>query len=215
MLFDRHLLARVALAASLAVGASACASDPTPTADSLHGMVPSGAEQRVDDLGLPDVTTNAASANFAFKAQAGHVLALYFGYTNCPDICPTAMADLSSAIKKLPTADRDRIDVAFSTVDLTRDTPEVLNDWMQHFFPTADNVHVLRPTSKEQLATTLEQLGLESAVQRKPDGTIEVGHSAVMMFIDAKGVVRLGWPDGVAKADMPDDLRTLLALYGA
>ena len=203
------------LAAALTVGVAACGSDPKPTVDSLHGMVPSGADQQVGTFSLPDVSTGAKAPTFTFRAQPRHVLAVYFGYTNCPDACPTAMADLATSIRKLPSADRARIDVAFATVDPGRDTPIVLNAWIDHFYPAAGaNVHVLRSTDITKLQAVLSAFGVDGQViAHGKGGKVDVGHSAVTIFVDAHGVVRLGWPDGVTKAQMRDDLATLLALY--
>jgi protein SCO1/2 len=70
------------------------------------------------------------------KATAGVPTLLYFGYTRCPDECPTTMHDLHAALKLVPTAVRDKVKVYFVTTDPKRDTPTVLSHWLQDFDST-------------------------------------------------------------------------------
>jgi protein SCO1/2 len=66
---------------------------------------------------------------------ADEVTVLFFGYTNCDDVCPTTMADLAAARRALPSADRPRVTIVFVTEDPARDTPVVLRRWLNQFDP--------------------------------------------------------------------------------
>ncbi len=67
------------------------------------------------------------------QLTAGHPTLLYFGYTHCPDICPTTMADIGQAIRAVPAALRQQVDVVFVTTDVKRDTGPVMAAWLAHF----------------------------------------------------------------------------------
>jgi protein SCO1 len=58
---------------------------------------------------------------------------MFFGYTRCPDVCPTTMADLAAAVRDLPVAQQDRVTVVFVTEDPATDSPVVVRDWLDHF----------------------------------------------------------------------------------
>jgi protein SCO1/2 len=66
----------------------------------------------------------------------GYLTALYFGYTNCPDVCPTHMANIAAALRQLPASVTSHIKVLFVTTDPARDTPAVLRAWLNNFDPT-------------------------------------------------------------------------------
>ena len=99
-------------------------------AGNLHGTL-------VDDPPLPKplgtfITTTGAPFRFT-DSSPRQVTALYFGFTNCDDVCPTTMADLATARRLLPADLRSAVRVAFLTVDPERDTPPVLSRWLQRF----------------------------------------------------------------------------------
>jgi len=80
------------------------------------------------------VLTNTSGRPYSFAAQTrGKLTYLYFGYTHCPDVCPTTVSDLATALRKQPESVRRRVEVVFVTVDPRRDTPRVLRTWLDHF----------------------------------------------------------------------------------
>jgi protein SCO1/2 len=84
------------------------------------------------DLTLADTSGNA----FSLSARPDdEVTVVFFGYTHCPDLCPTTMADLAQARRQLPPAVRDRVTVVFVSEDPERDTPAVLRDWLDGMDP--------------------------------------------------------------------------------
>jgi protein SCO1/2 len=84
---------------------------------------------QVDEVALPDVSRDGEP--FELRAQPGGLLIVYFGYTNCPDICPTTMSDVRTALRQLGD-DADKVGVAMVTIDPDRDTP-VLADYVNSF----------------------------------------------------------------------------------
>jgi protein SCO1 len=78
--------------------------------------------------------TDTAGRPFAFGTQtAGHPTLVFFGYTNCPDVCPTTMADIHQALTKLPVALQARTDVVFVSTDVKHDTAPVIKRWLANF----------------------------------------------------------------------------------
>jgi protein SCO1 len=78
--------------------------------------------------------TDTSGKSYAFgRATAGKPTLLYFGYTHCPDVCPTTMADIGQALRKLPTDIQRRTQVVFVTTDVKRDTGPVMAAWLAHF----------------------------------------------------------------------------------
>jgi protein SCO1/2 len=141
------------------------------------------------------------------KAQNGQLLVMYFGYTNCPDLCPTTLAAARTAIKNLG-ADGLKIDLAMATVDLERDTAEVLNGYLSSF---SDRFHALHASSQEELEAAENAFLASSTVTRDANGKIEVGHSATAYVIDDQGAVLVEWPFGIDSDAMTNDLQILLS----
>ena len=78
--------------------------------------------------------TDTSGRPYSLAARTrGKLTYLYFGYTHCPDVCPTTVADLATALQKQPPSVRNRVAVVFVTVDPKRDTPHVLRRWLDHF----------------------------------------------------------------------------------
>lgn len=133
-------LGLLAAAAALALTATACSStDETAplatisdsSADSFAGTLLTDPQVPRPGLVLPDTTGEL----YDLRAQDDVVTALFFGYTECPDVCPTAMADLAAAKRSLPAAAQQRTEVVFVTEDPQRDTPEILRTWLDRFDP--------------------------------------------------------------------------------
>ncbi|MGD9701772.1 MAG: SCO family protein [Acidimicrobiia bacterium] len=163
---------------------------------------------QVGSVSLPDVTDGSASSDLTMAAEPGHLLITYFGYTHCPDVCPTTMFDLANALERI--GDRaDRVDVALVTVDPDRDTPEVLNGYLDYFFD--GRYHAVQPVDLEQLADAQQAFGASSSVMTTASGEIEVSHTAITYVIDQAGSVLVEWPFGTKGETMADDLEILLA----
>jgi cytochrome oxidase Cu insertion factor (SCO1/SenC/PrrC family) len=179
---------------------------------SLHGVVRSDPLQ-VGHVVLPDVTDPSRLAGgvvedglLTMRAREGRLLVVSFGFLNCPDVCPTTLADLRSAIDRLDDDARGRVDVVFVTVDPDRDGPEELAAYLRHFAPRH---HAVRGTGAE-LKVAMDAFLASARIDVAADGTIEVAHTAVLYAVDATGSVVVEWPFGTDAAALSDDLSTLL-----
>lgn len=141
------------------------------------------------------------------KAEPGELMVVFFGFTHCPDICPTSLADVAHA-KSLLGNDGSRIKVAFATVDPERDAADVLKVYVSSFLP-ADAV-ALRTEDQQLLGNVTEGFGATYSVFTDSEGEIEVEHTASSYILDSQGDLILTWPFGVGPLDMADDLATLL-----
>jgi protein SCO1/2 len=155
---------------------------------------------------LPDVARGGAEV--AMVAPAGELYLVYFGYTSCPDICPTTMSDLRVAIEDLPDDLADRVTVGMVTVDPERDTAEVLAGYLDHFF--TDSL-ALRTDDPAALAEAAAVFGVQWEVDdHEPGAAYSVGHTAVTYVVDDRGTVLVEWPFGLDHDAMTSDLTTLL-----
>jgi protein SCO1/2 len=160
----------------------------------------------VGEATVTEVTNGVEPGPFPFVADPGELLVVYFGYTNCPDLCPTTLASLRSAKKDLGE-DGALVDLAMVTVDPGRDTAEIMNNYLGSF---TEEYHALVPASEDELRAAEEAFLVTSDVIEKPDGTFQVDHSANAFVVDENGVVLVEWPFGHAKAGMLNDLGVLI-----
>ncbi len=107
------------------------ASSPIGTDDKSSGGALVNPPFQVHDVAL----TNQAGAPMRLSDLRGRAIVLFFGYTHCPDVCPTTLADLAR-VKTALEAQADRVAFVFVTVDSQRDTPEVLKEYLNHFDPS-------------------------------------------------------------------------------
>lgn len=174
--------------------------------DGLKGHPPSGTGY-VGDIVLPEVRPGEPDQPFRFRARPGGLLYVYFGYTNCPDVCPTTLADLRTALKRLGP-DGARVEMAFVTVDPYRDTTEALVPYVRTFVPAG---HAIYPRGQAQLGQAETAFGATSTAVRHPEGDVEVSHSALGYAVDETGHVRVQWDFGVSPDVLTHDLRLLLS----
>ena len=158
----------------------------------------------VGGLELPDVSRRGEPVSL--RAQSDGLLLVYFGYTQCPDVCPTTMADVREALAGLE-GQRSKVDFGMITVDPGRDTERVLTDYVQAFFPAG---HALRTASPKLLARTAKAFGAGFQVGRAKDGTVEVAHTAFVYAIDAVGRIRVQWGFGTPAHAIRHDVQALL-----
>lgn len=135
---------------------------------------------------------------------------VFFGYTFCPDVCPTTLADLRLALAELTPQERRLVEVAMVTVDPERDTAKVLNQYVGHFFP-GDSFAAFRTDDPGRLAQVEDQFKAAHELGKpKADGSYEVAHTAQVYAVDDRGVVRLEWPFGSGSEAIAADIRLLL-----
>ncbi|HZW26473.1 MAG TPA: SCO family protein [Gallionella sp.] len=136
----------------------------------------------------------------------GKVTVLFFGYTHCPDVCPTTLADLAQTMRLLGK-DAGRVQVLFVTVDPERDRPEMLAQYMPAFDPSFLALY------GDAQATAQVAKAFSVAYQKQPTSSgYNMDHSAGTFLIDTAGRVRLLEPYGQRAEWLADDIRLLLAL---
>ena len=156
------------------------------------------------ELSLPDVSDGGDE--FALRADPGELLVVYFGYTNCPDFCPTTLSDVRLALRSMEPDDAEQIDVAMITVDPERDLP-VLADYVGGFF---DDGHALGSDDPSALARVAAPFGVQYEVATNDDGEVEVAHTTQLYALDDEGDLAMTWQFGVTKDDLAADFEQLL-----
>jgi protein SCO1/2 len=136
----------------------------------------------------------------------GRVVILYFGYTHCPDVCPTTLANLSEVLKRLDTRAYD-VSVLFVSVDPDRDTPEVLGKYVRSFAPQIDG---LTGPPNGLMALTRRYRVLYSVTKDSPGHPYAVMHSNSLFFFDRSGRARLVTTSTDDIAGLTDDVKRLL-----
>ena len=137
----------------------------------------------------------------------GKVTVVFFGYTQCPDACPTTMAELAG-IEKTLGADAARVQVVFITVDPARDTAALLKNYVTNFRP---DFLALRGSEAQTQAIVKEfKLVVEKVPGRTAD-SYTIDHTAGCYVFDAQGRVRLFAPQSLEPALLGDDIKALLA----
>jgi protein SCO1/2 len=211
-------LAALFLAAGVVLSGCGGSSDAVATATTGHGHAAHGSVATVEgskdtyaglDLAEPYrrpsfTLTDTSGAPFDFKAQtAGRPTLLFFGYTNCPDVCPTTMADIAVALRGLPPAVVDQLQVVFVTTDPAADTPDVLGDYLRRF--DADlPVRFVGLTGDQP---TIDQAQLSAGVPlAEENGRL---HSSMLLLYGADDEAHVAFVAGNTAKDIATDLRTV------
>ena len=163
---------------------------------------------KVDTVSLPIAD---GSGEFPMVAQPGGLEVVYFGYTFCPDVCPTTMADLRKALAELPAEEAERIGVVMVTIDPARDTAEVLDGYVSNF--VEDGVS-LRTDDDAALRAATDAFGANYEVTTNAEGDVEVAHTGELYAVDDTGTVVMQWPFGTSYESLARDLRSLLGEAG-
>jgi protein SCO1/2 len=141
------------------------------------------------------------------KDFVGKVVIVFFGYTQCPDVCPTSMQELAE-VKRLLGKDGERLQGVFITVDPDRDTPELLKSYMANFDPS---FVALRASTPEQLAQVTKEFKIYyKKVEGKTPTSYTMDHSAGSFTFDPQGRVRLYNRYGSGAAALAEDVKILL-----
>ncbi|PRZ44072.1 protein SCO1/2 [Antricoccus suffuscus] len=216
----RRLPLTVIVIAALAFAATACAAKTSGPPSSVTAVSPrqSGAF-RGEQLSTP-VTINAATQSAVFQESSGGTTSLsqlqsaglmlvYFGYTSCPDICPTTMADLGQALRKLPAKIQHETQVVFVTSDPARDTAPVMQAWLEHFDDGVARPFVGLTATLTQIDTVASSLGIPlQPPVTEPDGSISVEHGAqTLAFVNDKA--DLMWLADTSVSDYAHDITKL------
>jgi protein SCO1/2 len=162
-----------------------------------------------DPYAVPDTAlTDTGGQQFSLAADTDSRLTLvFFGYTNCPDICQTVMANVTAGLARLDDADRGAVDVVFVTTDPARDDEQTLRSYLDRFDPgfvglTGD-------------LDTITEVGNDLGVavekgERLPSGGYEVTHSTQVIGVDGNDRAPIVWTEGTSAAEFASDIHLLL-----
>ena len=194
---DRRMDRRTLLAASLAL--TACDSSPKAA---FQGIDLTGVAY-ARELNLSDSEGRARSlADFK-----GKVVVLFFGYTQCPDVCPSTLGELQ-LVKQELGRDGERVQGLFVTVDPERDTPELLGQYIANFGP---GMAALRGSAEQTQAAAKEFKVFFAKVPAKDGKSYTMDHTAASFLFDAQGRVRVYARYGQGPKALLHDLKLLLA----
>lgn len=195
---DRRNALRLIAAAALPATLAACGErKPQFTAVDLTGA------DYARDFQLPDTEGKVRS----LQDFRGKAVVVFFGFTQCPDVCPTTLAEIAQA-KQILGADGTKVQGVFVTVDPERDTPQVLKAYMANFGPD----FVALRGSPEQLATVAKDFKVYyKKVEGKTPGSYTMDHSAASFVYDPQGRLRLYSRYGSGPQALANDLKQLLA----
>lgn len=129
---------------------------------------------------------------------------VYFGYTNCPDVCPVHLANIAAALRA-GSVRPEQLNVVFVTTDPARDTPEVLDDYMANFHPSFIGL----TTSENEIERVMAALDLPGPVLEKTsESALEytVGHPLQVLAFDRGGFARIAYPFGTRQSQWVEDL---------
>jgi len=199
----RRRPARFALVlVAVSVLVAACGGDDD-AGSALSGIVRDPAPQ-VDLVALPSLSEPGAEVEF--RADDGEIQVVYFGFTNCPDVCPTTLADLTVALRMLDEDQANRVDVVMVGVDPERDN-DVLDQYVKTFISDAEAAGT---DDTDLLDRAGEPFGASWEVRTVEDGRVEVDHSPFLYAVDDQGRLVLTWQFGASSEDVATDLQTLL-----
>ena len=195
--------ARVALMAC-ALGATVLATGCGKQEPSFQNLDITGNTQFGTDFALPDTSGKMRT----LADYKGKVVVLFFGYTHCPDVCPTTMAELSQALQQLGPADAKRVQVLFVTVDPERDTAALMAQYVAAFNPA---FAALRPADQAQLTKVTKDFRVYYAkVPGKTPDSYTMDHTAASYVFDPDGKLRLFARDGQGVEPWVHDIKLLL-----
>lgn len=191
---------------------------PTWTAPAVLalGLLAGCGEQKAPSFNAIDLTganyaqdfalTDPAGQTRSLKDFKGKVVVVFFGFTQCPDVCPATMAELAE-VKRQLGPDGDKLQGVFITVDPERDTPELLKAYMGNFDPS----FVALSTSLDKLPALAKDYKLYyKKVEGKTPGSYSMDHSAGSYIYDTQGRLRLYTRYGTGVPALTADVRALL-----
>ncbi|WP_144629770.1 SCO family protein [Bordetella genomosp. 13] len=192
----RRRLLQVCAAGAMALVLAACG-ESTPTFK--------GSDITGTHLGKDLALTDHNGKPRTLKDFAGKVQVVFFGFTQCPDVCPTSLVELSEVMKKLG-ADADRVQVLLVTVDPERDTPDVLKQYVTSFDPRFLSL----TGDAEQIRKAAASFKAYYAKVPRKDGDYTMDHTAAFYLMDGKGEARVLANNNVGADALVHDIKALL-----
>lgn len=156
----------------------------------------------VPSVSLPDT----AGKPYDLATAPAPLKIVFFGYTNCPDVCQVVMSTIASAVKRLPAEQQSRVQVVFVTTDPARDTGAVLREYLDHLDPAF--VGLTGPLPRIVEVATPLKVFIEKG-KRLPSGGYDVTHGTVVYGVQGKDA-RLAWNQDTSPSEMSADIIKLL-----
>jgi protein SCO1/2 len=181
---------------------SGAAASVSSTDDGTYAGVHLTDPSRKPEFTLTDST--GAAFDFAARTGAGPTL-LFFGYTNCPDVCPTTMADIAVGLRQVDPAVAAETSVVFVTTDPARDTPEVLGEYLDRFDADLNTQFIGLTGTQDQI----DQAQLAAGVPQAED--MGRTHSALLLLYGTDGEADVAFDAGNSGADIAHDLAVVAA----
>lgn len=159
-----------------------------------------------------DFTLRDAQGEVRLQDFRGKVVVLYFGYTYCPDVCPTSLSLIAQAFSSLNAAELARVRGIFVSLDPERDSPERLKEYAPFFHSAISGLS----GTPDEVAAVARQYGA-SYMKQKPnaDGQYTVDHSSITYVVDTRGQLVASLPHGSTVRQIADAVRQQLALADA
>ncbi|MCJ8337476.1 MAG: SCO family protein [Pseudomonadales bacterium] len=174
---------------------------------SLFYQQPSTAKSLVNSNRLGgDFSVETVNGPFHLADYRDKIVVIYFGYTSCPDVCPTALAMLGNIIKKMPETQRQQIQPLFISVDPERDSLDKIDKYGQYFYPSL----ISATSDKQKIDAIVKKYGAYYKVN-SPEGSDDqyfVDHTSRLYLINKQGK----FADTVPHDLIAADLQTKLAL---
>lgn len=209
----RRIAQAVALSAVLALGAAACGSD-SDSDESVAETSETSGEKKATVLDRPFekpdlVLTDTEGEEYDFiKETEGKPTLIYFGYTNCPDVCPLTMGNIAVAKEELSKAEQEELQVVFVTSDPERDTPKELGKWLKSAAP--GSVGLTGDFDTIQAGARTLGISIEPSTEEK-NGDIVSDHGTQVLFFSPKDdKARVLYTDDVSVETYTEDLPKLV-----
>jgi protein SCO1/2 len=166
-----------------------------------------------DPQPVADFTLKRADGGtFSLSETRGKVAVIYFGYTSCPDVCPTTLGDLRRTLEALGDQ-ADQVQIIFITIDPATDTSERIADYLSYFHPSFVGLY----GTPDELQTVMDRFGVAALGPGDGDTAPSAGltHTTSVFVIDRAGRLRLRAHYGAAVKDIVQDLRYLIREKGS
>ena len=197
--YTRSLWLTVAMAA-LVILAGCSDSSQNWNGKDISGLMPDLEFQLVNDEGKP----------VSQEKSAGQIRLLFFGFTSCPDVCPTTLQKVSQATRGLPDPIQEEVQTLFVSVDPKRDTPERLQEYVRFFGDRIEGLTGTEPQLRELAKRYRTTFGYD---EPDAEGNYNVSHSSAVYVFDRDGAARLLIRPDTSASKISEDLQ-LLATEG-
>ncbi len=160
-------------------------------------------------IAKPDfVLTDTEGKPYDFRKRTeGKVALLFFGYTNCPDVCPVHLANIAAALQKSSPEVNNTVEVVFVTTDPARDSSAAIRKWLDHF----DTRFVGLTGDTAQIVAAMKQVPVLGPIipQATEDGGYGINHSTLVIAFTRDNLAHVFYPFGIRQAEWAKDLQIL------